>query len=830
MRYGHLVIGLIAAMLTTGCGSLKKSLENRVSISEECRETLATPPESAVQHTNIASVSIGYVGRCDLTHDESFLAMCSLAQIRTKFGFAHSLDPVSIAPVFHEVAGKINTLNGRLPKPQVPQTELDKATVTFYAAVDDANNAINHPDRLTIWAHVYKLKTALQQLNAKLVDAKASLEVQVASQEAGKAVDHMARSLVSVIGGEAMQADFDAFDQAVYQLREVMIKLAANVRQLDIQYEVLLGNLKDADFTKRTAAMKEANDSAATLKLAVGNVRRAHDATRLAAKNLSASLGQQAAIELAAWDSNLRVQLENFEQMLSGDFSLVFNAGIKNEVLTHVARRSLELLHGALKPADAVINRLDDKAYGAVSVGYLVFGPNLQDAVNTAFDQVSEIYKERSGKGKGAASSMPPKAFVRELKRAACDNLTQGTQFSMLTELVDTMLILKAKEELVDDKPLAPVSEISFAPTGAINYPLPARTDATRYLPLAKARFIQQSAPGGAALLPLPPPPLPGPDITPLSVYATNQWMARQQMLTQKITAVVTTPRTDGSPKQTPFQNIETVDEGLVRQVADVATAKAIDDAARLNPSMLSKSPIDIGPQIQNSINVVTAATAVSQASAALKLNLSISNVNTFSPTNSNSVAPVINVSVPAGTVNAAASPCTAIDFGSIGISCFDHSGNIVLTFASQHFRSDSCMPDDLAPALTAVGNMVKGYRSRFGIGYRATVDGYASLPNSRLARCSGTAQRTRVCNYVNALRQSVPIAGCEDKQTNRNVVLSARRAQVVASALEGAADGAIIIDGLRAFGTETAGKREAGTPDSVDQSVVIRLTPVSRP
>jgi hypothetical protein len=136
-------------------------------------------------------------------------------------------------------------------------------------------------------------------------------------------------------------------------------------------------------------------------------------------------------------------------------------------------------------------------------------------------------------------------------------------------------------------------------------------------------------------------------------------------------------------------------------------------------------------------------------------------------------------------------------------------------------------MSDDLEPALTAVGNMLKGYRARSGIGYHATEDGYASLPKAHLAHCPHTAlEPARACNYVNALRQSVSIVGCDGKPTNRNVILSAQRARAAAGALESAADGAIIVDGLHAFGTETAGKRGAGARTAIDQAVMIRLTP----
>jgi len=828
MRCGYLIIGLVTATLSSGCASFKKSVENRVAISEECRETLSTPPANLDKSQYIASIAIGNVGHCDITHTESILAMCSLAQIRTKFGIVPVPDPIAVRHEFQELRTKINDLDQLLSAQQSPAPELKKAAAPFYEQAAATYHALQNPDRQTIWDQVGKLKTALVGLNTLLLDAKAPADVQAALRAVGKAMDNLAISLVPVLGDKDMMADLDTFDQAVSNLSKAMKLLADSVSNLDGDYQTVLQQIKVGGFAQRTKVMNAVNLKALNLKDAVQNVRRAHQALRQAAMNLSMHLPEQAAIELAAWDTNLQIQLAQLEQLLSGDFSLVFNAGVRDEVLTHVARRSLELLHGALKPADAVINRLDDKAYGAISVSYLAFGPSLQDAVNKAYAQVTDAYTARLQKGTGDTVIKP---FLQELKRAACDNLTEGTHFSMLSELVDTMLILKMPPESDSDKSTTSDSYVQDAARDAAIVPNP--SGAAQSLPLAKARFILPSASDVVAAPPLatPGPDITPPDVTPLSVYAANQWMARQQLLTQKITDAATAPRTDGSPKPTPFQNIETVDEGLVKQIADAATAKAIDDATRLNPAMLRQKPADISPQIQNSVNVVTAATAVSQAAAVLKLNLSISNVNTFSATNTNTVAPVINVSPPAPPSSASASPCTAIDFESIGVSCFDHGGNMVLAFSSQHFRSDSCMPDDLAPALTAVGNMLKGYRDRSGIGYHAAVDGYASLPTARLARCPRTAiEPAHACSeYVNALRQPVSIVGCEGKHKNRNVDLSARRARAAASALEDAARGAVIVDRLQAFGTETAGKRETGAPAAIDQTVMIHLTPVAK-
>lgn len=723
MRYARMIIGFISVIAATGCANLQKSIQNRVAISEECRATLAAPLQNPGQHANIASVSMGYIGHCDLTNDESFLALCSLAQIRTKFGIAS-----------------------------------DSGT------------------------------------------------------------------------GKFTKEDLKPFDGAVFDLRVAMTNLAWNVRSIDTQYQKVLKSVKSPNIADRIVGMNDASDTADSLKSAVKEVRRAHEATRHAAVELSKRLPQQAAIEFAAWDANLRIQLAQLEQLLSGNFSLAFDAGIRDEVLTHVARRSLELLHGALKPADAVINRLDDKAYGAVSVSYLAFGPDLQDAVDGAFNRVKEVYEKRVPHATANASPAPTSLFLHELKRAACDNLTQGTHFSMLSELVDTMLILKVGRDDQIAKAKMPSLDPNLPPNDAAIFPSPSGNGESRgNLPLTNVRFVLQDTVAAAERTSPPKPPLP--PISPLSVYATNQWMARQQLLTQKITTAVTAPRTDGSAKPTPFENIESVDEGMVKQITDAATAKAIDDAARLDPSMLNQSPGDIGPQIRNSVNVVTAATAVSQASAVLKLNISISNVNTFSPTNSINVAPVFTVPPSAGTPSAAVSPCAALDLESIGVSCFDNDGNVTLAFSRQHFQSDSCVPGDLAPSLAAIGSMFKGYRTRSGISYRAAIDGYASLPDARLARCPVPRFRqAHVCNYVNALNQSVPIAGCGGKGTNRNVALSAQRALAAAKAIESAAGGAVVVDGLQASGTAIAGKREAGAPASLDQTVMIRLTPRVNP
>ena len=833
MYYKHVFTGLVVVMTAAGCNSISRSIDQRVTVSEECRDTLATPPLHAGEHYRIASMFVGDVGRCDIVYDETLLPMCTLAQIRTRQGISPPLDSSLLSSRFVDLEQAMDAVRTLLPGPAKldMNTNSGDAVGSLYGSFYGLSNAIHkQPERTTIAKFLVALRDAEDNVS-KTPLAPVPPDLQPKLQMLRLAIDNFAQALEPMLGEPELRPSLDKFDRTVSDLRTKMENLAANVHTLDDHYKNVLATTRDvdgrkaSDYAARTAAMREANNEAYKLKRFVADVREAHRRTGLAAQDLSVKLSQQASVELAAWNNNLRIQLAQLEQLLSGDFNLVFNAGVRDEVLTHVARRSLELLHGALKPADAVINRLDDKAYGAVSVGYLALGPDIQDAVNGAYKKLEETYADRQILGKDPTKrSLPTKTFLWELKRAACDNLTQGTQFSMLSELVDTMLIVKIgpNDPSVTPPLLPPKQDIE--PNNAAVLPSSPRVTQS---PLMKTAFVMRRAVALDDDTSQSRQDKPPENATPLSVYAVNQWMARQQLLTQKISAALANPSGNANPKPVQLMDIETVDEGLVKQIADAATAKAIDDAARLDPSMLDASPISVAPQIQNSVNVVNAANAVSYASAVLNMNLTVSNVNTFSPTNYNNIAPVITIPMPATRDLAAGSPCASIDFGAVGIRCTDDGGNVVLGFSGQHFRSDSCMPDDLEPALTAMGNMLKAYRARSGVEYQATIQGYASLPPARLARCDRPSDLAAApCVYVNGSHEQVPVVGCPAKGTDRNGVLSAQRARVAASALERAAEGAVVVGALQALGSETAGKREAGAPASIDQTVVIRLAP----
>jgi len=255
---------------------------------------------------------------------------------------------------------------------------------------------------------------------------------------------------------------------------------------------------------------------------------------------------------------------------------------------------------------------------------------------------------------------------------------------------------------------------------------------------------------------------------------------------------------------------------------------KVIDDAARLEPEMLQSSPRSTNARLKNSVNIVTAASVVNQVAVSLKVNLGFSNVNTFNPTNYNNVIPVINLSVPSAA-NASPALCTAVDFGADGAACTRDGDAYVISFDRPSFQSDSCIAADLEPVLSQIGKRIADYRARYGIGYDATIQGFASLPTPKFAKCPEARPPKPACDYVNQLRRQIVVKGC-DLPADQNVALSAARAVRAAAALERAGNGAVVVGDLAAKGTETARLRRAGATPASDQTVVIRLTPTPAP
>lgn len=532
---------------------------------------------------------------------------------------------------------------------------------------------------------------------------------------------------------------------------------------------------------------------------------------RTAQARVHTALGEQAAVELAAWDSNVRIQLEQLEQVLTGNVSLIISETLKDQVVRHVAKRSLDLLHGALKPAQAVIDRLDDKAYGLISVSYLAFQPNLQDAVNNAYDNVKAVYNIRLAEVGDVRNSPAEKKkyvdiFIGEMRRAACENLVEGSKFSMVSELVDTMLINKVQKPLA----LQPAADDA------------AKTRGSFLTVLKPASFMMAD---GAAMS---SDAFAAPVNTPLSVYVSNEWAARQQLLIQSISE---RRKMAGADAAKQFPGVGTVDEGDVRRLADAATARVIDDASRANPALLDNkvSPHTLSVALSSNVDVVVATSAVSQANAVLMA--SISNVNTFNPSNNN--APVFNLpAYPAVQEQKLQQPslCATSSFGEFGASCISQGGDYIIVFdRGAGYASDACEGDNVRHRLAGVAGIVRDYGNLHRTRFDTSVAGYASLKRATLHGCKAAKQRREVaCTYRNRAREELVVAGCARQKADDNLLLSAARAKHAAAALEQASEGALLVRRLSAGGAQAQDEVHAPYVPAAEQTVVLRFRPSS--
>lgn len=571
-------------------------------------------------------------------------------------------------------------------------------------------------------------------------------------------------------------------------------------------------------FVAMSALAQDLHDNVDQVKDELKALRGAIVEFRVALSDAYQQMGEQGAIELTAWGSNLEAQVSQIEQLLMGDYRIVLTDTLRDRVIHHVAKRSLELLHNSLKPAQAVINRLDDKYYGAASISFLAFEPQLQDAVNRSFAQVKAVYARRIESGGLAANAnVNVSAYLTELRRAACDNLSNDGDLPMLSELVDTMLILNIEK----DKEFQPAK--SEPPKAELN--------------VLQKWWASVRAPGSApAQVQAATATLDGywanvsvgenstKQTTPLNVYTANQWASRQQLLVDAITAQRRTLH-DEARKIAPVP--VSVDERKVRQLADIATAKSVDDAVRESPALLAAAPGDVAltTSLVNNVNVSSAASAVAQASATLNAQLSMQNVSTFSPTNT--IAPVFNVNTLPAPQPDHASLCAEAGMAQPGVSCMKEGTTYVISLTPPTtYLDDSCTDQSVEDKLTGIGKSVAEYGTRNDVVFLAQVSGYASRPVARLKNCPARPSAAAFCSYRNRAWQQVPVAGCREGERDLNRLLSAGRAQHAASTLERAAGSAALVKELVAFG---AGRPSLFPPyeDSRERTVVLRLRPV---
>lgn len=602
------------------------------------------------------------------------------------------------------------------------------------------------------------------------------------------------------------------FEDQFKKLKSELRKLAA------VKQQYSYAELMQLPPPARLAAMQDAVQQTAQIKASIAkrldSLRKSLAALRADMAKASSRLSEQEAIELAAWDSNVRAQLEQLEQVLAGNASLIRSETIKDQVVRHVAKRSLDLVHGALKPAQTVIDKLDDKAYGLISVSYLFFQPSLQDAVNDAYDNVRTVYRTRLADNRGVKRSAEENkqyvdTFLGEMQRAACENLIEGSKFSMTTELVDTMLINKAKTgKAFGARPPAPDN---LRQQG--NFP------ATIYAPASFIMDERASLPAQAA----------APLHSPLSVYVGTEWAARQQLLIQSISAQRKAAGADAAKQ---FPGIATVDEADLRRLADAATARLIDDASRANPALLDMhiTPPYLSASLTSNVNIVVAASAVSQANAVLMASLSNSNVNTFNPTN----APVFNLPAHPASTGSGPTPqppslCAEGDFGRADASCMFHGGDYIIVFdRGVGYAGDACESDDALRRLSGVADIVRNYGDRHGVRFETSVAGYASIKPAALTACTAAQQPPKVaCTYRNRAREEIAVTGCANPNGDKNLLLSAARAKHAAVTLEQASGGSLLVRGIAAGGAQARDDIYPAYLAAAEQTVVLRFRPL---
>lgn len=728
-RHAFTMLVIAGIGLLSGCAAqMSKSIEQRVDVSEQCRQVQEDQlPSTDTNPHNILSAHLGNFGSCDVAWLDTenkkyeFLPLCSFAQIQSKYDYEFSTAPA---------------------KP-----------------------------------HKDKILTSYKKVVAALAKLKITLDSSQDKIQTSLKTKKEKRLLVTT---EAING---------------------------IDLPAIRGNLAE--------------------------LRKALNELRLELKAGSEAISQQAATEFSAWDTNFRAMLDQFDRLLSGDYRIVVSDTLRNQVMVHSARRSLELLHSALRPADAIINKLDQQGYGVISVGYMAFGPNIQDAVDDAKLKIEGIYAarlERANQNSKIKVSTQEymQQFMWEMRRAACANLQQGTQFSMLTEIVDTLLIRKIPDQ-DKNKTIIRKKLQAYAPTPRGTRELTG-SFVEAYPLMVEAADPANSASGGKA------GQTDQQASVALHVSLANEWAARQMLLVEKMDARVKAsarPERDKEGRELPqkiiFPPLEQVDEAVVTQIADTASARVIDDATRSAPELLINQTTDKGDNLRlaiaNNINVSAAAYAVSQASATINASFNVS--NTFNPTNT--VAPIINVA-PYPATGPGTSPevpesfCASSYFSNKEAACMRDGGSYVVTFStSRYFESEACSSKSIEAELIDLAKAASEFANKNGTRFSAAITGYASPLAATPKNCG--YQLAPRCTYVNQIRSAIKIEGCRPApgKDDGNRMLSAARADFAARTLEQAARGTILVKALSAQGADSAYGAAHENLD-LDRTVVVRL------
>jgi len=534
------------------------------------------------------------------------------------------------------------------------------------------------------------------------------------------------------------------------------------------------------------------------------------------------TLPTDVARELVIWEANVKAQLAGFERALSGDLRvLVIDTG-RNELMRYSARRSLDLLHRALRPADAALSKADEKAYGAISFAYVGFGGSMQEAINQGYDSTMEKFKARIAEtsvNKAAAVE----SFQLALQRAACENVSGQTEYTILTELVDTMFAMRVTNTLksakVDENDKGKDRDEDSSPS------VTAEGGSGVTAGQTMSRGVEVASGSADVTGGMSKPHSDNADsiaeVSPvaLQTYVLHEWAARQMLLERQLAS--TPERVDKNDKRI-LPAVAPVDEGLVVQLAESAAAVSIDDQLRADPGLLA----DRSARGVSGASLTAALQSVQQVTTVLSTTVNVKNENTFAP--NNNVAPVVNVYPHDPKPNA--NLCVEGGMHPDIATCMRDGSGYLLRLKT-FYASGTCDDAAVKESIAELGASVRRHAVTSGQTYYAHVSGYASQRPTNRLQCGITRKRGEDrCAYWNLARERVQIGNCSSTARAQDVngLLSAGRARHAAQALEEAADGGLLIKSLAAHGT--AGARiHAGNDDvDADRSVVIRLWPVT--
>lgn len=546
-------------------------------------------------------------------------------------------------------------------------------------------------------------------------------------------------------------------------------------------------------------------------------VRRQITELRSAIAAITPGVSQAAKQDIAAWEANFKVQLEKFEQAAAGDVQLLVKDSVRNHALRYSARRSLDLLHKALRPIDTALNRADDKAYGAISAGNFFFGKSIQTAVGDSFSAMTNSYRDRLGNKDCLIVD-----FLVEMGRAACEDIEKKTEFSMLTELVDTMFISHINDAIEknprplpdESKPGDGVAE-SFQVT-----PITRNSVALGALIGASSPLTSADATSEGANFSLPI----AANTFSADIYMVHEWAARQFLLKRRVQEV---HKAGGGSTDSEMSVAEAVDEGTVERLAESAAAEIIDDALRASPA---PGMIAAASAPQSNISLSAAMQSVVQVSAVLAPTIFVSSVNNVSP----NFAPVINVSEP--KPRREIKLCSEANLPENAACTRDGTAFVIVLH--EYYPTGECESEPIRNLVTAVARSINRFAVSNGLQFDARVDGFASKRPVKGTKCQNAGGRSKEksasvafeCRHRNFLRETIGIRGCNPgsrEWRDGNILLSARRARNVAELLEEQGRGAILVQDVIANGSETALVVPGDDNLQSDRAAIIRLWPV---